>query len=148
MQVILLKDVPKVGKKGELCQVSDGYGRNFLIARGFAVTASEGRLKAIDREKAQRQASADREKAAAQELAAKLEEVPIVVKANSGEGGRLFGAITSSLIAESLKAQRGETIDKRVIKMDTPIKALGEHKVVLKIHPEVKATITVKIVEG
>ncbi|MBQ7529220.1 50S ribosomal protein L9 [bacterium] len=145
MQVILLKDVPKVGKKGELCNVADGYGRNFLIARGFAVVASAGRLRAVEKENLEHAAQQKREKEAAQAQAVRLEAKPLVIKANSGAQDKLFGSITSADIALAVKEQFNEDVDKKNIKLDEPIRKLGEFKIVVKLHPQVKATLLVKV---
>lgn len=148
MKVILTKDVPKLGKKGELHEVSDGYGRNYLLARGLATIASEGKLKAIDKEKSDHAAREARELQAAKELGESLQKAPLRVKARSGEGGKLFGSITSSDVADTIKAQHGLEVDRRTIKLDNPLKTLGEHRVTLKLHPKVKVDLTVRIEES
>lgn len=148
MKVILVKDVPKLGKKGELHEVSDGYGRNFLLVRGLAIVASEGKIRSIDKERADHAAHEARELQQARELAERLQKVPVRVLARSGEGGRLFGSITSADLAEALKAQHGLEVDRRTIKLDNPLKSLGEHHISLKLHPKVKAEITVRVEES
>lgn len=148
MKVILVKDVPKVGKKGELHEVSDGFGRNYLLARGLATLASEGKIRALDKEKSDHAAREARELEAARELAEQFQREPVKVLARSGEGGRLFGSITSSDLADALKAQHGVEVDKRSIKLDSPLKSLGEHRITLKLHPKVKAEITVRVEES
>ncbi|MGN0012341.1 MAG: 50S ribosomal protein L9 [Candidatus Bruticola sp.] len=145
MQVILLKDVPKVGKKGELHNVSDGYGRNFLVARGFAEVASEGRLRAAEKEKKDRQAQEKREQEAAQAQAERLQAKPLVIKANCGAQDKLFGSITAQDVAEAVAAQFNETIDKKSIKLDDPIRKLGEFTVAIKLHPKVKANLKIQV---
>jgi large subunit ribosomal protein L9 len=148
MKVILLKDVPKLGKKGELHEVSDGFGRNYLLVRGLAMVATEGKIRAIDKEKADRSAHEARELQQARELAETLRSKPLQVMARSGEGGRLFGSITSSDLAEALKTQHGLDFDRRLIKLETPLKTLGEHRVTLKLHPKVKAELLVCVKES
>ncbi len=148
MKVILVKDVPKLGKKGELHEVSDGYGRNYLLIRGLAIAATEGKIRALDKEQADRAAHTARELQQARELAERLQKAPIRVLARSGEGGRLFGSITSSDLADAIKAQHGLEVDRRTIKLDSPLKALGEHRVFLKIHPKVKAELVVRVEES
>ena len=145
MQVILLKDVPKVGKKGDLCQVSDGYGRNFLIARGFAEIASEGRLRAVAKEQAEHQAQLQREKEAAQAQAQRLEAKPLVLAVKCGDQEKLFGSVTSQDLASALQSQFQETVDKKNIKLDEPIRKLGQYKVQVRLHPQVKATLNVQV---
>ena len=145
MKVILLKDVAKVGKKGELHEVSDGFGRNYLLVRGLAEIASEGKLRALDKENANKAAAAERVRQAARDLGAKLTANPIVVTAKSGEGGKLFGSITSQTIADAVKAQVGIELDKRNIKIENPIKCLGDVKVTVKLHVDVKVQMIVSI---
>lgn len=148
MKVILTKDVPKLGKKGELHEVSDGYGRNYLLARGLATIASEGKLRALDKEKSDVAARDARELQAARDLGESLKQAPLLVKASSGKSGKLFGSITSADLADALKAQHGLEVDKRTIKLDNPLKTLGEHRVTLKLHPKVKVDLTVRIEES
>ncbi len=148
MKVILVKDVPKLGKKGELHEVSDGFGRNYLLIRGLAIAATEGKIRAIDKERADQAAHEARELQQARELADRLQKDPIRVLGRSGEGGRLFGSITSSDIADSIKAQHGLEIDRRTIKLDSPLKTLGEHRISLKLHPKVKAELVVRVEES
>lgn len=148
MKVILTKDVPKLGKKGELHEVSDGYGRNYLLARGLATIASDGKLRQIDKEKSDHAAREARELQAARELGDSLQKEPVRVKARSGEGGKLFGSITSPDVAEAIKAQHGIEIDRRTLKLDNPLKTLGEHRVSLKLHPKVKIELVVRIEES
>ncbi|MGM9992607.1 MAG: 50S ribosomal protein L9 [Candidatus Bruticola sp.] len=145
MQVILLKDVPKVGKKGELHNVADGYGRNFLVARGFAEIASEGRLRAAEKEKKDREAQAQREEEAAKAQAERLQSKPLVIKANCGAQDKLFGSITAQDIAEAVAAQFNENIDKKNIKLDEPIRKIGNSVVVIKLHSKVKANLKVTV---
>lgn len=147
MQLVLIKDVPKVGKKGDSVNVSDGYGRNFLLARGLAVSATDGRLRTIAKENADKEDVARRAKAAAEELAAKLQAGPLTMKARFGEGGKIFGSITAQDIAAVIKEQLNLTIDKKVIKIDTPMKSAGEYKVSVKLHTQVKAVVTINLVE-
>ncbi|MGM9999647.1 MAG: 50S ribosomal protein L9 [Candidatus Bruticola sp.] len=145
MQVILLKDVPKVGKKGELHNVADGYGRNFLVARGFAEIASEGRLRAAEKEKKDHEAQAKREEEAAKAQAERLQSKPLVIKANCGSQDKLFGSITAQDIAEAVAVQFNETIDKKNIKLDDPIRKIGDSIVVIKLHSKVKANLKVTV---
>ena len=147
MQLVLIQDVPKVGKKGDTVNVSDGYGRNFLMARGYAVSATDGRLRTIAKENADKADVARRAKEAAEELAAKLQAAPLTVKARFGEGGKIFGSITAQDIAAEIKQQMGLTIDKKVIKIDDPLKSVGEYKVSVKLHPQVKAVVTINLTE-
>lgn len=146
MKVIFLQDVKGQGKKGQIKDLSEGYVRNFLLPKGLAKLASDGNLKTLEVQNASEEKRKAKEKEDAQALGKRLEEMTIVVKAKAGEGGRLFGAITSKQIADSLAAQ-GIKIDKRKIELDDPIRTLGVTQVPIKLHPEVKAKLNVKASE-
>lgn len=146
MKVIFLQDVKGQGKKGEVKEVSEGYARNFLMPKGYVQIATEGAKKTLDQMQASAQKKKEREKEEAQALAAKLSEMTVVIKAKAGEGGRLFGAITSKQIAEALEKQK-ITVDKRKIELHDPIRTLGTTKVPLKLYPDVKGTLNVQVVE-
>ncbi|SDW99966.1 50S ribosomal protein L9 [Paenibacillus sp. CF384] len=146
MKVIFLQDVKGQGKKGEVKEVSEGYVRNFLFPKNLAKPASDGNLKTLDVQKASEQKKKEKEKEDAKALAERLEAMKIIVKTKAGEGGRLFGAITSKQIAESLEAQ-GVKVDKRKIELEEPIRTLGVTQVMLKLHPEVKAKLSVHATE-
>ena len=147
MKVILLKDVKGTGKKGEIKEVSDGYARNFLLKKGAAVEATGTNMKELD-EKAK---SKERKELIAYEeavlLGKQMEEVNIVIEAKAGEGGRLFGSITSKEIAEQLKKQKNIDVDKRKISLDEPIRSLGSRFVDIKIHQKVTPRIRVDVKE-
>lgn len=147
MKVIFLKDVKGQGKKGEVKEVSEGYARNFLIPQGAVQIATEGAKKTLNQMAASAQKKKDKEKEDAQALAARLNEMTVVIKAKSGEGGRLFGAITSKQIAEALESAHGISIDKRKIELEDPIRTLGTTKVTVKLYPDVKGTLSVQVVE-
>ncbi|TXK77731.1 50S ribosomal protein L9 [Paenibacillus sp. N3.4] len=147
MKVILLKDVKGQGKKGEVKEVSEGYAQNFLIAQGLAAPATQGTVKVLDNQKKAEQRRKDQEKADAQELGAKLGEMTVQIKAKAGEGGRLFGAITSKQIAEILEKQYKIVIDKRKIVLEDPIRTLGVTKLSVKLHSEVTASLNVQVTE-
>ena len=146
MKVIFLKDVKGQGKRGDVKDLSEGYVRNFLLPKGLVKIASEGNIKTLEVQNASAEKRKAEEKREAEELGKKLEEMKIVVKAKSGEGGRLFGAITSKQIAEALAANNIK-IDKRKIELDEPIRTLGVTQVPVKLHPEVKAKLNVQIAE-
>lgn len=147
MKVILLKDVKGTGKKGEIKEVSDGYARNFLIKKGVAVEANTQNLKELD----EKSRSKERKELIAYEeavlLGKQMEDINIVIPAKSGEGGRLFGSITSKEICEQLKKQKNVEVDKRKIELDEPIRSLGSRFVEIKIHPKVVTKIRVDVVE-
>ena len=145
MEVILKQDVKGSGKAGEIVKVSDGYARNRLIPAGLAVEATEANKRAIAREKAKAAEKYAQDKAEAEAFAKKLSAEPVVVKTKVGDAGRLFGSITSMDIAEAIKVQTGEEVDKRKIVLDKPIKETGSYDVEIKLFPEVTAKIKVKI---
>lgn len=145
MQVLLLQNVQGIGTAGEVKKVADGYARNFLLPRKLAVVATDGALKQSDSIK---QAVVRREtktKADAELLAKILEQVTLTFDAKAGEGDRLFGSITSGDIADALAREKGITVDKRKIELESPIKDLGPHRVAVKVHPEVTAVVTVVV---
>lgn len=140
MKVIFIKDVKGQGKKGQVKEVSEGYASNFLLPRGLVRPATEGNVKTLENQAAAEQRRKDNEKEEAQQLGKKLDELTLTMKAKSGEGGRLFGAITSKQIAETLASTKGITIDKRKIELGEPIRHIGVFQVSVKLHTEVKYT--------
>lgn len=146
MKVIFLKDVKGQGKKGQVKEVSEGYASNFLLPRGMARLATDGNMKTLENQTAAEQRRKEEEKEEAQQLGKKLEDMMVQLKAKAGEGGRLFGAITSKQIAEAL-AGLGVKIDKRKIELEEPIRHLGVTQMTVKLHPEVKATLKVQVTE-
>jgi large subunit ribosomal protein L9 len=147
MKVIFLKDVKGKGKKGEMKNVSDGYAHNFLLKNGYAVEATGSNVKVLEAQKNREQKDAAAELQANKELKATLEELTVELKAKSGEGGRLFGSITSKQIAEELKKKHNIKVDKRKIELNDAIRALGYTNVPVKLHPEVTATVKVHVTE-
>lgn len=146
MKVILLQDVKGQGKKGQIKEVSEGYAANFLFPKGLARMATEGNVKTLENQNAAEQKRKQKEKEDAIELGKKLEELMVEIKAKAGEGGRLFGAITSKQIAEAL-SKMGIKIDKRKIELEEPIRSLGVTQIPVKLHTEVKATLKVQVTE-
>ena len=147
MTVILLKDVKGTGKKGEVKEVSDGYARNFLIKKGVAVEASQTNMKELDEKEKSKERKALIEYEEAVLLGKQMEEINIQIEVKAGEGGRLFGSITSKEIAEQLKKQKNLDIDKRKILMDEPIRTLGSTFVEIKLHQKVTTKIRVDVKE-
>ena len=148
MKVILLQDIRGKGKKGQMIEASDGYARNYLLPRKMAVEATADNvntMKMNDKAKAEQMA---REKAQAQEFAEKLKDITVELKAKSGNGGRLFGSITSQEVADALKQQSGIAIDKKKIVQDEPIKSFGDFSLKAKLGYEIVATISVHVSEG
>lgn len=145
MIVILLKDVKGAGKAGEVVKVSDGYARNMLIPKGFAKEATQGNVRNLEKQKAllaEKQAEA---KAAAEEVAEKINALTVNIASKGGEGGRLFGSITSKDISEALEEQHGIKIDKKKIVLESPIKQVGTTDVTVKVYPEVHAQLKVSV---
>lgn len=145
MKVILTQDVKSQGKKGDVINVSDGYARNFLFKNNLAVEASASNMNSVNLQKAAVAHRKQEEKAAAVELAEKLNKTAVTVKIKTGENGRLFGALNTQAIADALGAV-GINVDKRKIVLSEPIKALGSYKVTVKPYAEVTATLTVNVV--
>lgn len=145
MKVILHADVKGTGKKGQVLEVADGYARNFLFPKKLAVAATTGNIQDISHKKALEERRKEKEKQDAVELANKLNDLLIEVKTKTGEGGRLFGSVTSKEIADALKKQHGVEVDKRKLELKEPIKALGNYEVHVKIHSDVIATLKVHV---
>lgn len=145
MKVILQKPVENLGEPGEIVQVADGYARNYLIPRGLAAVASKGAIKHTERLRSLQERRAQRAKGEAEGLAARLAKTPVRVQTRAGEDGRLFGSITAHHIADQVAAQLGEKVDHRDIRLEEPIRSLGTHSVVIHLHPEVDAAITVDV---
>ena len=144
MKVILLDDVAKVGRRGEVRDVSDGYARNFLIPKKLALSASAGNMKNLDTIKRQQDAKAARVKSDAESLRARVESLVYEEKRQAGEEGKLFGSVTSQDVAAFLELQ-GVKIERRRIHLEEPIKTLGEHLVPVRIHNEVTAQLKVTV---
>jgi large subunit ribosomal protein L9 len=145
MKVILQKDVKGLGKAGDIANVSDGYARNYLIPRGLVVEASSGNLNTIKQQKQAEEKRKAEEFEKAEKLKERLEKLVVILKAKSGEGGRLFGSITNKEIADALKEQHKITLDKRKISLLEPIKDLGETTVEVKVYPGVVGNLKVKV---
>ena len=141
MKVVLKQDVKSIGKKDELHEVSDGYARNYLLPRGLAVAADAAAVNEV------RTKAAASEHHAAEELAKKLNGQIVAIKAKAGQGGRLFGSVTSKDIAAALTQKVGEPVDKRKIVLDGDIKNFGSYEVEVKVYPKVTAKLTVKVEE-
>ena len=148
MKVVLREDVDDLGRKGDLLDVADGYARNFLVPRGLAIRATKGAAKQAEAMRRNRAAREERDVAAAQELAARLDGQRIQVKARAGEGGKLFGSVTSADVADAVHVQTGVEIDRRKLEPAEPIKELGESELAVRLHPDVAASVTVEVVAG
>ena len=146
MKVVLLQEVKKLGKKGEVLEVAEGYARNFLLPKKLAAVATPDTLNQLQQQK---NAAADRQKRQLEEakvLAMQLGKIEIKVTAKSGEGGKLFGAVTTKDIADAAKLQYGLELDRRKMEIAEPIKNLGSSSVIMRIHPEVTAEIKVQVI--
>ena len=148
MKLILTQEVSGLGTPGDVVEVKDGYGRNYLLPRGLATAWTKGGEKQVA---AIRKARRSREVATleeAQALRTALESKPVTLTARAGASGRLFGAITPSDVAEAVSAAGGPPVDRRKVELAQPIKATGDYRVTVRVHPEVQATVTVQVVAG
>ena len=145
MKIILLDDVNKVGRRGEVRDVSDGYARNFLIPKKLALHATAGNMKNLQSIKNQQQAKADRAKDDAEALRARIEALTFEDRRQASEEGKLFGSVTTQDMVEFLDRQ-GVKIERKRLHLEEPIKTLGETSVSIRLHPEVTATLKVSVV--
>ncbi|HWC13519.1 MAG TPA: 50S ribosomal protein L9 [Actinomycetota bacterium] len=146
MKVILAADVDKLGHKGDVVVVADGYARNFLVPKGLALTASKGALRQAEQ---MRRAREELERKVKDEAAAKVATLgasPVYISARAGEEGKLFGSVTNSDVARAIAEQLGEEIDRRHIRMDEPIRSLGTHQLEVHLHEQVNALVTVEVI--
>ena len=147
MKVILQQDVRGQGKKGEMIEVSEGYGRNFLLPRKLAVPATADAINTMNLKEKARKAEEARLKAEAEEIAGKLQNCPVKLSAKAGNGGKLFGAVTGKEIAGALKEQFGMEVDGKKLVLDQPIKSFGSYEVKAKLGFEVSGTVYVLVIE-
>ncbi len=147
MKVLLLADVKGKGKKDQIINVSDGYARNFLFPKKLAVEADAKAMSDAKNKEDARLFKIEQDKAAARELAAKLEAVTVKIKASAGADGRLYGSITTSDVAEALKNQHGIDIDRRKISTDGAIKTFGAYTLDVKLYPEIHGKINLVVCE-
>jgi len=148
MKLILNQDVTGLGAPGDVVEVKDGYGRNYLVPRGFAQLWTKGADKQIATIRRAREVREVRDTAHAAEIKSQLAALTVKLPARSGEGGRLFGSITSADVVSAVEAAGGPKLDRRLIALTNPIKSLGQHKVTVKVHAEVEATLTVEVVKA
>lgn len=146
MQVILREDVPNLGKAGDVMEVRDGYGRNFLLPRKKAVMANPGNMQELEHHKRVVAALTAKRKKGAEELAGQMAKVSLTIGRESGEEDKLFGSVTTKDVADALRSE-GYTIDRHDIVLEAPIKQLGVFDVPVKLHPEVTATVKVWVVK-
>ncbi|WP_026119408.1 50S ribosomal protein L9 [Nocardiopsis ganjiahuensis] len=146
MKLILTHEVNGLGAPGDVVEVKNGYGRNYLLPRGFAIRWTRGAQKQIDLIQRARKARDIRTLDEAQQVAGRVGALNVRLKQRAGQGGRLFGSVTPADIVEAVKATGGPELDKRRIEIKNPIKSVGAHKVQVRLHPEVAATIKLDIV--
>ena len=150
MKLILTQEVGGLGSAGDIVEVKDGYGRNFLIPRGFAIRWTKGGERTVESIRKARSSREVRDLDHAQEIKARLEGTTVNLPVRAGAGGRLFGAVTVGDIAGAINSAAGEkdAIDKRKIIVGNPIKSLGSHQVTVKVHDDVDATVNLNVVAG
>jgi large subunit ribosomal protein L9 len=146
MKVILLKDVPGQGKQGAVINVAEGYARNYLLPRNLASEASQGKIKEFAERQQANALKEEKIKEQAQELAARLENITVVVQTKAGEGGKLFGSVNNKDVCDAMVLQHHIQLDKKKVVLKEPVKQLGEYSVVAKLHPDVHVEIKVKVV--
>ncbi|WP_159945713.1 MULTISPECIES: 50S ribosomal protein L9 [unclassified Nocardiopsis] len=146
MKLILTHEVNGLGAPGDVVEVKNGYGRNYLLPRGFAIRWTRGAQKQIDLIQRARSARDIRSLDEAQQVAGQVNALTVRLQQRAGEGGRLFGSVTPADIADAVKATGGPQLDKRRIEIKNPIKSVGSHKVQVRLHPEVSATIKLDVV--
>ncbi|MCL2843202.1 MAG: 50S ribosomal protein L9 [Oscillospiraceae bacterium] len=148
MKVILLQDVKGQGKAGELCNVSDGHARNYLIPRKLAVEATPQKLAELKQKEDKQARLKAKAITGAKEIQEKLQTVTVTIPGKGGDGGRLFGAVTGKEIVDALKKQHGIVIEKNKIVQESPIKTFGEHTVKVKLGNELSGVVRVEVVAG
>lgn len=148
MKVILLQDEKKLGKKGDIVEVSEGYARNYVLSKKIGVEATPKNLNDLKLQKANSDKISQEQLDAAKALAAELETKQVVVKMKAGEGGRAFGSVSSKEIAVACKEQHGIELDKKKIQLPESLKNFGSYEVAIKLHPQVNGKIVVKVIEA
>lgn len=146
MKIILTHEVSGLGEPGDILEVRDGYARNYLVPRGLATRWTRGAEKQVATIKAARASREIHSLEDAQALKAKLEDASVTVRANAGNAGRLFGAVTPSDVADAIQDSTGSEVDKRKVEIKNPIRTVGGHQVTVRLHPEVLAAFQVEVV--
>jgi large subunit ribosomal protein L9 len=147
-KLILTHEVTNLGEPGDVVDVKDGYARNYLLPRNYAIRWSRGAAKQVESIRSARESRAIHDLEDAQALADKLAAEPVNVQVRAGDGGRLFGSVTVSTIAEAIEAAVGAGVDKRRIDVGQPIKSLGAHEVTVRVHPEVATKVRLNVIAG
>ena len=149
MKLILTGDVPNLGAPGDIVEVKDGYGRNYLLPRGLAVVATRGAEKQVDAIRRARNSREIRDLGHAREVAAQLGNLAVTVKAKAaGDSGRLFGSVTASDVVDAVRAAGGPALDRRAVEVPNQIKTVGKYPVTVRLHPEVTTEVDVAVVAG
>ncbi|MFG1949636.1 50S ribosomal protein L9 [Micromonospora sp. NPDC048830] len=148
MKIILTQEVSGLGAPGDIAEVKDGYGRNYLLPQGFAIAWTKGAEKQVTVIKRARAAREIRDLGHANEVKAQLEGLKVSLKARAGDGGRLFGSVTPAEIVDAVKAAGGPVLDRRRLELPGTIKSLGAYPVSVKLHPEVTAKFDLSVVKG
>jgi large subunit ribosomal protein L9 len=146
VKLILTQEVSGLGGPGDVVEVKDGYGRNYLVPRGVAIRWSRGGEKQVDSLKRGREVRDVRDLTQAQQLKGQLEALSVQIPVRAGSGGRLFGAVTVTDLVEAISKAGGPAVDKRRVELRTPIKTVGSHQINVRLHPEVAATVDVEVV--
>ena len=148
MKIILLQDDKKLGKKGAVVEVNEGFARNFIIPKKIGIEATPKNMNDLKLQKANEEKIAKEQLESAKELAVSLEQMPVVVKIKAGEGGKIFGSVSTKEIAAAMKEQHGVELDKKKIQLAESIKSFGTVEVPVKLHPQVTAKLIVRVVEA
>jgi large subunit ribosomal protein L9 len=146
MKIILTQEVTGLGQPGDVVEVKDGYGRNYLLPRGVAIRWTRGGEKTVEAIQRARSTRALRDQEHADQIKGRLEAGPVDVKVKAGSAGRLFGAVTTTEIAGALAVVAGEDLDRRAIALGNPIKTLGAHAVSVRLHDDVSATVALNVI--
>jgi len=148
MKLILTQDVPALGAPGDVVEVKDGYGRNYLMPRGYAIAATKGAQKQVATIRRAREVREVRDLGSAHQIGDQLAALQVRLPARSGEGGRLFGSVTTADVVAAVAQAGGPRLDRRLVTLAGPIKALGSHTATVKVHPEVEAKLTIEVVSA
>lgn len=148
MKLILTQDVAGLGAPGDVVEVKDGYGRNYLVPRGYAIRWTRGGEKQVTQIKRAQKVREVRDLGHANEIKQALEGLAITITANAGDTGRLFGSVTNADVADAVKAAGGPVLDKRKVTLSSPVKSVGKHSASVEVHPDVVATVTFEVVAG
>ena len=148
MQVVLLEDVKSLGKKGQVVSVNDGYARNYILPKKLGIEANSKNMNELKLQKQHQEKLEAQALAEAQELASKIGTFKVELKVKTGEGGKIFGSVSTKEIAAAVKEQYGIDLDKKKMQLSEPIKTVGSHIIPVMIHKDVTAQLTLKVTEG